>query len=306
MRRVSTWNLRKLTTIMLVISIAIGLVTSWFWYERVFLDEERRFWNAISTSMSTPSVVRTLTQGGSGNQVVQDYRFHYSPQQVIENKVEFTNKSSTEDVSIETEGRVYPQEQYLRYTKFNNVDSNGEQVSNIDNLINSWAYQEGQGQGSSEEDNRIAFLSEYVTLAIFGNYGSSYRAETLAQMRDNNMYGSQLANAEEQTIDINDNTTEEVLVYQVSVELKQYATLLNKSFEQAGYGSFPPLDPENYQDGQTVNGQIFVSKDNGTIVGIDFGGRQERYSNYGVVKNIEKPGYSRTVEELQEAVQEQL
>mgnify|MGYP006879675918 CR=1 FL=1 len=107
---------------MLIIAIAVGLVTSWFWYEKVFLDEERRFWNAISTSMSTPSVVRTLTQGGSGNQVVQDYRFHYSPQQVIENTVEFTNKSATEDVSIETEGRVYPQEQYLRYTQFNHVD----------------------------------------------------------------------------------------------------------------------------------------------------------------------------------------
>jgi len=304
--RILSWNLRRITTVMLIFAVAVGIVTSWFWYERVFLDEERRFWNAISTSMSTPSVVRTLTQGGTGNQVVQDYRFHFSPQQAIENSVDFINKSATEDVTIRTEGRIFPQEQYLRYTQFANVDAQGNEVSNIDSLIGEWAYQEGQGQGSSEEDNRVAFLSEYVTLAIFGNFGADYRAEVVAKMRDSGIYGNQLSMPTEQEVQINEGTRGDILVYQIRVKLKQYAQLLNDAFIKAGYGDFPPLNPDNYREDQTVVGQIVVSKNNGTIVGINFGGREERYSNYGIVKNIEKPEYNRTADELQQEVQEQL
>lgn len=301
-------NLRKITTFMLIASIAVGIVTALFWYERVFLDEERRFWNAISTSMSTPSVVRTLTEGGTGNQVIQDYRFHFAPQQVIENKVSFVNRSSTDNVSIMTEGRVFPSEQYLRYTQFTNVDSQGNNVSDIDDLLGAWAYQKGQGQGESEEDSRVAYLSEYVTLAIFGNFDANYRNQVINEMRDNNVYGLLINEPTEQEIPrrFEDDNTQTVLSYSVSVNLRRYAEILNKSFEQAGYGNFPPLNPDNYREDQTVNGQIHISKDNGTIVGIDFGGREERYTNYGVVKNIDRPEYDRTVEELQLQVQEKL
>jgi len=305
-KKILSRNVRKLTTIMLIASIVIGLITSAFWYNRVFLDGERRFWNAINTSMSTPSVVRTLTQGGSGNQVVQDFRFHYAPQRVIENNVEFTTKSATEDLTVRTEGRVYPEEQYLRYTVFDNVDASGDPISNIDDLIGNWAFQEGQGPNVPAEDNRIAFLSEYVSLAVFGNYDAEYRAQIIKELRDNNVYSGQLDRPIEQEVENEDGTTEEVLVYQVRVQLQDYARILNDSFMKAGFGSFPPLDPENYREGQDVTSQITVSKKNGTIMQIEFGGRQEVYSNYGVIKNIEKPGYDRTVEELQAAVQERL
>jgi hypothetical protein len=92
----------------------------------------------------------------------------------------------------------------------------------------------------------------------------------------------------------------------VSVKLRDYAELLNKAFVAAGYGEFSPLNPDNYQEDSVINGTILVGKKDNTVVGVNFGGREEKYSNYGVVKQIDKPESSMTVDELQAQVQQLL
>ena len=81
---------------------------------------------------------------------------------------------------------------------------------------------------------------------------------------------------------------------------------MNRAFIKAGYGEFPPLDPENYAEDSSVNGTVVVSKKNNTVIGVSFGGREESYGNYGVVKNVERPEADITVEQLQQKVQELL
>lgn len=299
-KQIQTWNLKKLTIIFVVFGLVIGLISLNLWYSRVFITPEKRFWSALENSMSTPSVVRTLEQGGSGNRVVQDYRFHFSPQEVIENKVTFNDVSATSETFIETEGIVYPGEQYLRYTQFQN-EVRGEGSSNIDDLVGVWAFQEGQGLGEDPEQSRITYLSEYVTLVIFGNFSASYRNDVIQQLQDANAYGPNLNSPLEE--DLNG---EDVYVYAIEVNLPLYAQLLNESFVAAGYGDFPPLNPENYREGSTVSGQVVVNKKSGSVVGINFGDRAEAYSNYGVIKEITPPEATITIEELQQQVQQQL
>lgn len=260
------------------------------------MNSERRFWSAIGNSMSTPSVVRTLTDGGSGNQVIQDYRFHYSPQQVIENKVDFTQKSATVDTKVVTEGIIFPQEQYLRYTKFKD-ESNGQSTSNLDSVMDKWAFQ----QSDDEEEARQNYLSEYVTLAIFGNFNAEQRRELLDELRDNNVYNIDFDQVTEEVFN-----SSKVNVYQVSVNLRSFVQILNEAFVKAGYGEFAALNPENYREGSMLNAVFRVAKNNNSIVGISFGDREEVYSNYGVIKDIDAPEANLTIDELQTEVQEQL
>lgn len=289
----ASWNLVKITKYFVGFGVLILLASSYVWFTRLYMTNERRFWSAVENSMATPSVVRTLTEGGTGNLVVQDYRFHFAPERVIENRVEFTQKSATVDTQVITEGVIYPEDQFLRYTKFINK-SEGSFDENIDEVLGKWAHQ----SSTDGEEGRLNYLSEYVTLAIFGNYSPSARGELVSRLTDNQIYQVDYQNAIEDTLD-----GEKVLRFGVAVNLREYAALLNDAFVKAGYGDFPPLNPDNYQEGSTLNSQFVVRKRDNVLVGINFGGREEAYSNYGVVKTVATPEAELSIDELQNTVQ---
>jgi hypothetical protein len=291
------WNFGKITRYIMVFGVLLALVTSYFWYTKLYMTPERRFWSAINNSMATPSVVRTLTEGGSGNQVVQDYRFNFAPQRVVQNRVQYSEKSATTNTSVTTEGIIYPTEQFLRYTEFINSRSDGQNSPNLDSVLGEWAVQETE----DVEESKISYLSEQVSLVIFGNYGANVRAELINQMKEAQVYGPDLGVPLEDVID-----GESVYVYSISVKLKEYATILNNAFVKAGFGEFPPLDPDNYREDSLVKGTINVQKSNNTILGVSFGGREEKYNNYGVNSEVVRPETDLSVEELQMQVQELL
>jgi hypothetical protein len=292
--RIGHWNFKKITQYMLLMGFVLLSVTGYFWYTRMYMTAERRFYLALENSMATPSVVRTLSQGGSGNQVVQQYRFHFSPQRAVENKVVFTEKSATTDTEVATEGIVFPTEQFLRYSYFRDSRSDAETTANIDSLLGAWAKQEME----DPEQAALNYLSEQVSLVIFGNYGPSVRTEMIKQFKERQVYGTELNKPANDT-----SNGEATLLYAVAVDLRDYAELLNKAFVLAGYGEFAPLNPDNYEPGSIVNGSIVVRKRDNAVVGVNFGGREERYGNYGVIKQVERPESTMTVEELQSEVQ---
>lgn len=292
--RTSHWNFAKITRYFVAFGVVVAIVTSYFWYSQLYMTPERRFWIAINNSMSTSSVVRTLTQGGTGNQVVQDYRFHFAPQRVVENKVVYVEKSATTNTSVTTEGIIYPTDQYLRYTEFTNSRSDSVDNANIDSVLGQWAIQETP----DPEEAKLNYLSEQVSLVIFGNYGANIRSDMIKQLQERSVYGKEILNPLED--EFND---EKVYIYTISVKLKDYAEILNNAFISAGYGEFAPLNPDNYSTDSKVNGNVIVQKKNNSVVAVRFGGREEVYKNYGVVKQVEKPIAEMTVEELQQKVQ---
>ncbi len=292
-KQIEHWNLKKLSAYLVILGLAVGLVSAWFWYFNIYMSPERRFWSAINTSMATPSATRTLTEGGSGNEVVQKYRFHYAPEKLFENTVSYLERNATTNTTVKTEGIVYyPQDQYLRYTAFDSRQDESTSV-NIDSLLGKWAYQPSE----NEDEDNLNYQSELVTLAIFGNFDAKFRNEILSEMKEKSVYG-----------EINDPLFkvidgEKVASYDVTIKLKPYVELLGRAFERAGYGQFPPLDPENYQEGSTVPATITIRSKDSTIVGVNFGGRDEIYGNYGVTNTPERPEAEFTVEELQTLVQ---
>ncbi|MFT4532430.1 MAG: hypothetical protein ACI9T8_000453 [Candidatus Saccharimonadales bacterium] len=290
------WNLRKLTKLITLLAVVIGLVTSWFWYQSIYMTNERRFWAAINNSMSTQSVVRTLTDGGTGNEVTQDFRFHFSPQKAIENRILLTERNATTDTKIETEGIVTPFDQFLRYSSFSSLDQGDLLAEDGSSLVGKWA--SGGETQPTEDIAKLNFVSEQVSLVIFGNFSATFRNSALQDMKDNAVYGDSLNTAKEGELD-----GRKTLEYGISVSLPDYVRLLQDSFHESGLGDFPPLAPENYREGSRVNGVVVIDKGTNEILVVGFGGRTEEYGNYGVVKNIENPIPVMTIDELQSQVQ---
>lgn len=292
-KRTEHWNFKKLTVYFTSFAIVLALATSWLWYTNLYMTPERRFWIAINNSLATPSVVRTLTQGGSGNQVVQDYRYHFAPQRAVENVVDFSERSATMNTSVRTEGILFPTEQYLRYTDFSNATTNANDLS-LDEVLGIWAFEEAE----DDEQAELNYLSEQVSIALFGNFDAQFRDELLSEMKNRDVYSGDFNQARDVIQD-----GERVFVYVVNVKLKVYAELLNRSFERAGYGDFPALNPENYRDDAVLTANFSVRKKDNTIRGINFGGRDEVYSNYGIVRQVEAPDAQISIQELQTRVQ---
>lgn len=300
-KRLVQVDIARLTRVFFILGIIIALVGSYLWFTRLYLTDERRFWIAIENSMSLPSVTRELQSGGSGNQVVQSQQFFFSPNQVVASRVTFDQISATESTSVITEGLSFLDTQYSRYTEFstNQRTQDGAAVD-IDSLLGKW--EENAVPQEALEQARQAYVSELVTLVIFGNFDSEYKRSVLERMQQEGVY-----EINPNSINHDEFEGEDSLIYNVSVKIKPFVELLNDSFEYAGLGDFPPLDPSGYSDdAPPLPAQIIVNKRQNTITGVSFGTRQERYSGHGIIKDVNRPTAEFQSGELEDAVQQQL
>lgn len=294
------WDLKKLIKYMIILAIIFSIVGSYLWYGNMYMTNERRFWTAINNSMATQSVTRTLTSGGTGNTVVQDQQFHFAPQKVSRSHVSFIQKSATVDTAVETEGISFVDHQFSRYNTFrtNQLREDGS-IPNLDSVLGKW---EGNKVPEDQlEDARLNYVSELVTLAVFGNFGPEFRSETIELLKQNNVYELNLDGVSEDTVD-----GKKVLVFPVSVRLKGFTQVLQNAFTEAGYGIFPPLDPANYNDDSRVNASFAINTSNNSISGIQFGSRSEEYSGYGININVTKPKTDFESGQLEEFVQQEI
>lgn len=293
-------DLKKVYRNVAILAVLIGLIGGYLWFSRMYMTNERRFWLAINNSMSTQSVTRTLSNGGTGNKVIQDQQFFFSPQVASRSHVFFTQKSATVDTTVETEGVAFPDSQYSRYTSFNTnqLKDDGTEPS-LDDVLGKW---EGTVVEEAElETAKQSYVSELVTLAVFGNFDANYRNEVINRFRSTDTYKITENGIVEDVID-----GRNVIIVPVSVGLRGFATELQNAFKKAGYGEFAPLAPENYQEGNRINAQFVIDKKNNSIIAIQYGNRDENYSGYGINKQIVKPDTEYSTGELEAIVQEEI
>ncbi len=295
-----SWDLKKLARNMSILAIVVGLAGGYLWYSRMYMTNERRFWLAVENSMATQSVTRSITSGGTGNQVVQDQQFFFSPQMASRSHVMFSQKGATVDTLVETEGISFPGEQYSRYTAFetNQKKEDGSSPT-LDGVLDKWG--SSIATEDEQETARQNYISDIITLAVFGNYDAKFRRDVVQQLQSNNSYRLNIEGIQEDVID-----GKKVIIYPVSVGLQSFVTQLQRAFVKAGYGEFPPLNPENYREDARLNAQFTVDPKNNSIVGINFGERQEFYKGYGIFINVEPPKVDFSNDELEAIVQEEI
>lgn len=294
-------NLMKLAKVMTVFGMIAVLVSGYLWYSRLYMTNEQRFWLALENSMSTKSVTRTLISGGTGNQVVQKQQFLFTPQMASRSFVSYVQKNATQDTRVETEGISLPDANYSRYVSFrtNQTKDDGSEV-NLDSVLGKWEVTEIQD--SDLEEARVNYLGELVTLVIFGNFDSRFKHETIRSMKEANIYEFDANDIQERE---NENGKKEI-AYQVRIDLKSYVQKLQDSFVKAGFGEFPPLNPENYREGSSLSAEIVIRPKTNEITGVSFGGRSEIYSSYGIATEAEKPQTDFVSGELEAIVEQEI
>jgi len=296
----------KATKLLFIAGGLVLLIASYFNYTYVYMNNERRFWAAIERSMALPSVVRTQTQGTPDNRASQKYRFHYSPQQAIESVVRLNQESfagTQERTTVASEGVLYADNQYLQYSEFESVNADGEKAD-VSDLLNTWAAvfigEPTEADEAIRAQTKQSYASEYVNVVLFGNFPAEMRRAILDTMQKSSIYGDQLMNPVPAT-----DTEVATDVYSVNINLKEYVTVLNNALRDSGVGPLDGLDPESVSD-EPISGTVYVGRKSGNITRVIFNGREETYSDHGIVSTVERPTAELTITEMQERVREKL
>jgi hypothetical protein len=297
---IMSWNLAKLTKVFVVFALLIGLSGSYVWYSRLYMTNERRFWSAVENSMATQSVTRILTSGGSGNKVVQSQQFFFAPQQATRSHVSYVQKNATVDTAVETEGITFIGEQFSRYTSFRTNQTRDDGTSpNLDDILGKWEVE--RTQEADLDQARLTYIGDLVTLAIFGNFTADFRNTTIENLKNNDTYR---VNADGISEDVFDD--QKVIIVPVSIGLKNYVTQLNESFKVAGYGEFPALNPENYREDSRIPASFMINPKNNSVMGIQYGDRDEKYRGYGINMRVEAPEATFEGGQLEALVQQEI
>lgn len=298
-RTVTKWNLKRLIKLFVITGVVLALVSSYLGYTRLYLNDERRFWYAIENSMSTPSVTRVLTTGGSGNQVVQSQQMFFEKEPKTISQVLFDQRGATTNTSVVTEGLSFLDEQYSRYTKFSTDQKrpDGAPVQ-IDDLLNKWEVLQSESDAEREQ-TRQNYINELVSLVIFGNFDADFKHDVATQLKEQNVYAIDLVNVTDTEID-----GEPVKIYPISLGLQAFAGQATRAFTAAGYGDFPPLDPANFTPDNRIDATIAVNTRTNAVVSVSYFNRQEQYIGYGIHKEIDRPDATFSAGELESRVQE--
>jgi hypothetical protein len=208
--------------------------------------------------------------------------------------VTISERSATIDTFARSEGIIFPNEQYLRLTELRSNQETNEIVN--DELIDQWAKE----TSIDAEASALEYLGEQVSVVIFGNFDANTRSSFIREMQEKEIYKGNFEDAIVEELE----NGEKVITYSLRLQLKPFAEILNKTFERAGYGEFPPLSPDNYAKDDDLPIIVRVRASDNSVAEISFAQRVEAYDNYGVNVNVERPEATRSVEELQGALQQ--
>lgn len=264
-----------------VLSIGSGVVA----YNKLYLTQEKRFWLAIDNSLRTQSVVKEVQQGGSGNKQIDKVRFSFGANPQVNKTTSISEKSATSDSNVTTENLQTVSEEFIRYLNIS-TDQKKEDGSDYDfsSLKNQWAKQESAASEEDAADRKLSFAQLHVTLAPFGNLPTTARREIVNELQKAKAYDIAYEAVTNQDVE-----GVSYVIYPVKVQTKKYVGVLQQHFIKMGYGTFPPLNPENYPENARVNADFLVRKNDNALAGIVFNGISERYTNYGVAKRVAVP-----------------
>jgi hypothetical protein len=291
---------KKLFYRVLSLSAVLLLVSGYIAYTRLYLTPERRFWRAVSNSLSTPSVVRSTESGGTGNKSTEVTRFTYGAQ-AVQNKISSVGfKNATAQSNVVTQTMSTPKTQYVRYLSIFSTERK-EDGSRYDfsKVIGTWAKEDENRDEEAVENQRTSFIQPLVTLIPFGNLSADVRNELVADLRNSGAFevNYKIVAPRESDEGI------KYLDYRVKVHTKKYVTILQKYFKVAGYGEFPPLNPSGYSDAAKVVADFTIDMKRESIAGIAFNEQTENYSNFGVAQHVNIPTKTVSLGELQKRLQ---
>ncbi len=262
--------------------IGVILFTGWLYCTEVVKSPENVFWASLNNNLSTVSVVRLIEQKQTGLEVSRRARVSSGEQLSLRSIVDIKQTTPKNKVTkVKSENIITKDKNVARYVSI----KSDTKINNIKRIENKWFL-----DPSSEEQN---LNSIYEALGLTPGYitgsppfillGNNSKAVVLPKLRD--VYKPNFTSVKKINID-----GKQTYEYEVEVNVSNYVRFLQSIREQLGLDGLG-LNPEDYEQNEPLKIVIAITVNGRQIIKINDKeqNRQESYSNYGVISNIQIP-----------------
>lgn len=287
----------KLWTFALLIGgIGIFAAGSYVWYTSIYTNPDRIFYGMINKSLETSSITRSVLQEESGRTETQQYLVTFSPTPMVQSRSKVEQVDETRNKSaVATESIGNNDVDYVRYTAINVPQVEGAPQQDYSKILNTWARREA----NPEQGQEAQFLNEAIfTFVPFGNFSQENRAKLVNMMQEKKVY--QLKSGK-----IRYENSRPVYEVNVSINPQGLVAVLKEYASLTGLGNMDQLDPTQYENSNSFDVKMEIDMMSRHLRQINYPGdtRVETYMAYGLLRKIESPTNTITLEELQGRIQ---
>jgi hypothetical protein len=273
------------------------VLTLFVWWQFVRNDPERTFEAMLNNSLRTSSVTRTIRQQSGLQQLEQTIYFQNQPEPIANSITEIRQTGSV-TANVVTESIGLPQTDFVRYVQIQtSQEAEGGGQLDYGDVENIWGKDEVTGESSLAE----LYGDSALGVIPMANLNQQQRAALLQTIEELNVY------------DIDYNTVEKFTEngrqyygYTVGVNPQSYVRMLQEYARYVGLTQLEGLDTDQFSGSPVLTFNIAVDVLTQRLYTLNTAGgeRQERFGSYGVVREVEIPEETISVQELQSRVQQ--
>lgn len=262
--------------------VGVIIFAGWLYCSEVVKGPENVFWASLNNNLSTASVVRTIEQKQVGLEVARSARVSSGEQLSLRSIVDIKQTTPKNKVTkVKSENIITKYKNVARYISIES-DTKKDEINRIENK---WFL-----DPSSEEQNlnsiheALGLAPGYITGSPpFVLLGNGEKAVVLPKLKD--VYKPNFSSVKK--ININGKQAYE---YETEVNVSNYVRFLQSIRGQLGLADLG-LNPEDYEQNEPIKIIITININGRQIIRINDKeqNRQESYSNYGVISNLQIP-----------------
>lgn len=286
---------KQLVWSILAATLLLFGASGYVWYKNIFTDPDRLLGDMLNKTLQVDSLQRKTIQSGSQSATNQIYYNVFSPVVAVESRVDLREGDLSSDrvTKVTNETIATPSKDFVRYTSISLPD--GSAQKDFGNIINHWAKREN----NKDTGESVSFFNQSLFAIVpFGNLNSQQRKELISEIDKQKLY-------QYKSNKIHFENGRPVMVYEIDLKPEALLRVLSLYSKLTGYGEEGQFDAEQYKDAPAVPVKLSLDVWSRHLRQVEYVGAQQvdRYGAYGLRRNIELPGTTISVDELQNRLQ---
>jgi hypothetical protein len=273
-----------------IIILVILVAAAATWYNSVYANSERVFWDMVGNNLKINSVTEEIKQAGTTGTSDEFTQMSFSPNPNVRyiKKISATSAQGNAQISVESIGT--PKDTYQHYVF---ISQPGKPSSKFKNVYPLWL----KNSGSPQSDTTLFNQKMLNSAVLFGNMQPSGRAQTVDYLRK--AYQTNFDKVQKQTVD-----GRRVFTYKVKINIRDYVEAVRYYAKSEGLPNSDKLKPESYKKSDQFSATYTVDVMSRQLRKVVYNNTstEAQYSGYGIQTNVHAPTHTVSYQKLQDAV----
>lgn len=268
----------------------------WLWWSLIITSKSRVFYSMLKGNLSNFGATKISKQMAPNGTTTQIAQAQFGGRNLVDITTDIDQDTVDGAVEVTTQTLSTPTEDFVRYKQID-IPQTKDKQADLSPLIGKW------GRTSSLEGGGAAFSEATYGVILAGNLPKNDRDELFDMMKGKEVYKTDFSKTKKEKLDGRD-----VYVYEVEVNVQEYAKLLKKYDEVLGLNRMEQLAPEQYKDEQPIKITLTVDLLSRQLVRVKYigGDQEESLKSQGIRGTTNLPTDAITRTELEGKLQELL